>query len=243
MPGTANELVWISGASSGIGAALAATVPWPESRVIDISRGGAPGLEHLAADLADPSSWDAVAASFTREMADFRGERAVFVHAAGTLDPIGFAAEVDAAAYRHNVVLNSAAPQVLGQAFLAAASGRHGRRHLVLLTSGAAKSLYPGWSSYGASKAAVDQWVRTVGAEQDVRGGVHVMAVAPGTVDTAMQRRIREAPEESFPQRQRFVDLYRSGGLTDPVEVAARVWGLLDTGIDNGAVLDLRNLD
>lgn len=235
-------LVWISGASSGIGAALAAGVPWPGARVIDISRRGAPGLEHLAADLADPASWADVAASFEKELAGFDGDRVVFVHAAGTLDPMGFAAEVDADAYRRNVLLNTASTQALGQAFVAAAAGRPGRRHLVLLTSGAARSVYPGWSSYGAAKAAVDQWTRTVGAEQAVRGGVEVVAVAPGTVDTAMQRRIRETPESAFPQRQRFIDLHEGGKLADPADVAARMWALLDAGLDNGAVVDLRDL-
>ena len=236
-------LVWISGASSGIGAALAASVPWDGARVVDISRTGADGLDHLEADLADPASWSTVAASFEESLARFTGEVTVFVHAAGTIEPMGFAAEVDAAAYQRNVVLNSAAPQVLGRAFVAAAAGRPGRRHLVMLTSGAAKSVYPGWSSYGAAKAAVDQWTRDVGAEQDIRGGVRVVAVAPGTVDTAMQRRIRETPEEAFPQRQKFVDLHRDDKLTDPAEVAAKVWALLErTDLDNGAVLDLRDL-
>lgn len=236
-------LVWISGASSGIGAALAASVPWDGARVVDISRTGADGLDHLEADLADPASWSTVAASFEESLARFTGEVAVFVHAAGTIEPMGFAAEVDAAAYQRNVVLNSAAPQVLGRAFVAAAAGRPGRRHLVMLTSGAAKSVYPGWSSYGAAKAAVDQWTRDVGAEQDIRGGVRVVAVAPGTVDTGMQRQIRETPEEAFPQRQKFVDLHRDDKLTDPAEVAAKVWALLErTDLDNGAVVDLRDL-
>jgi len=235
-------LVWISGASSGIGAALAASVPWDGARVIDVSRRGAPGLEHLAADLADPASWEVVAASFAKELGDFDGDRSVFVHAAGTIDPMGFAAEVDPAAYQRNVLLNAASPLVLGQAFLAAAGGRPGRHHLVLLTSGAARSVYPGWSSYGASKAAVDHWVRNVGAEQDERGGVHVVAVAPGTVDTAMQQRIRETPQHAFPQRQKFVDLHEGGKLADPAEVASKMWTLLDAGMDNGSVIDLRDL-
>jgi benzil reductase ((S)-benzoin forming) len=239
---TETALVWISGASSGIGAALAASVPWKGARVIDISRRGATGLEHLPADLADPATWDGVAESFAKELAAFAGDRAVFVHAAGTIEPMGFAAEVDGAAYRRNVLLNAASPQVLGQAFLEAAAGRPGRRHLVLITSGAAKSVYPGWSSYGAAKAAVDQWVRNVGAEQEQRGGVRVVAVAPGTVDTAMQRMIRETSQDAFPQRQKFVDLHEGGRLTDPGEVAAKIWGLLDAGIDNGAVVDLRDI-
>lgn len=238
----AAALVWISGASSGIGAALAASVPWDGARVIDISRRGGAGLGHVPADLADPGSWDAVAASFRDELASFAGDVAVFVHAAGTIEPMGFAAEVDGSAYQRNVLLNTASPQVLGQAFVAAAAGRPGRRQLVILTSGAAKSVYPGWSSYGAAKAAVDQWVRNVGAEQEIRGGVRVLAVAPGTVDTDMQRRIRETPEESFPQRQKFVDLHDQAKLTDPGEVARKVWALLAGDVENGAVVDLRDL-
>ena len=81
-----------------------------------------------------------------------------------------------------------------------------------------------------------------MGAEQAERGGVHVMAVAPGTVDTAMQRMIRETSEESFPQRQKFVDLHEGGKLREAEEVAREIWSLLDRDLDDNSVLDLRDL-
>ncbi|CAN5756660.1 SDR family oxidoreductase [soil metagenome] len=233
-------LTWISGASAGIGRALADTAPG-EGRVIGISRRPPEGIEHLEADLSDPSSWAAVGESFRRELDGFEGKRAVFVHAAGTLDPIGFAGEVDTETYRANVVLNSAAPQVLGHLFLAAAAGLAVPRHLVMLTSGAAHSVYPGWSSYGAAKAATDQWVRNVGAEQAQRGGARVVAVGPGTVDTGMQARMRATSEHDFPARAKFVDLRREGRLSDPPDVARRIWTMLEAALDNGAVVDLRS--
>jgi NAD(P)-dependent dehydrogenase (short-subunit alcohol dehydrogenase family) len=237
------ELVWISGASSGIGRALVDSVPWPSARVIGISRRPVAGIEHLALDLAAPGSWDDLGESFRHELADFDGDRVVFVHAAGTVEPMGFAAEVDVAAYQANVLLDSASPQVLGQLFLTATADLATvRRHLVMITSGAARSVYPGWTSYGAAKAAVDQWVRAAGAEQELRGGVQIMAVAPGTVDTGMQALIRATPEEDFPQRQKFVDLHEAGKLTSPDEVATKMWKLLDAGVANGSVVDLRDL-
>ncbi|MBV8993880.1 MAG: SDR family NAD(P)-dependent oxidoreductase, partial [Pseudonocardiales bacterium] len=202
-------LVWISGASGGIGQALAKTVPWDGARVIGINRQPPKGsIEHLEADLADPSTWPAIGGAFRREMEDFDGENLVFIHAAGTVDPMGFAAEVDSDAHLRNVLLNSAAPLVLGQMFLAAARSVDAHRYLVMLTSGAAKSVYPGWASYGASKAAIDQWVRNVGAEQSQRGGVSVFSFAPGTVDTTMQQQLRNTPEEDFPSRGKFVDAH-----------------------------------
>ena len=104
-------------------------------------------------------------------MKGFAGERVVFVHSAGTLEPIGFAGEVDAASYARQVLLNSAAPQALGDAFLRAAAGTEAPCTLLFISSGAASSVYEGWTAYGAGKAAVDQWVRTAGAEQKRRGG------------------------------------------------------------------------
>ena len=239
------SLVWITGASSGIGAALVRTVPLPDPHVIDLSRsGGTPDTEHVPADLATPEGWHEVAAHFADRLRGFDGERVAFVHAAGTLTPIGFAGEVDDAAYEHNVVLNAAAPQVLGHAFIRAVreSGFAGRADLVILSSGAARKPYPGWSSYSAGKAAVDAWVGAVGQEQDARGGqIRVISATPGTVATPMQAEIRETPVEQFPARQKFIDLYESGSLRDPDDAAAALWSLLDDDLANGAIVDIRD--
>ncbi|MEU0090208.1 SDR family NAD(P)-dependent oxidoreductase [Kribbella sp. NPDC006257] len=159
------SLVWISGASGGIGAALTASVPFPEARVIDLSRRGGM-VEHFPADLSDPADWVRVEQHFEESLAGFTGERVVFVHNAGTVVPIGPADAVDPEAYTRAVLLNSAAPQVLGRAFLRATADLTCEKHLVMLSSGAASTAYAGWSSYNAGKAAVDHWVRTVGTEQ-----------------------------------------------------------------------------
>lgn len=241
----ASTIVWISGASSGIGRALADTVPWDDARVIDISRSGADGVEHVAADLAKPSGWQAASASFTSELADLDGGRAIFIHCAGTLHPMGFAGEVDPTAYARQVLLNSASPQVLGDAFLRAVEGEDDlESHLVMISSGAATSVYEGWSAYGAGKAAVDHWVRIVGAERARRGTrCRVVAVAPGVVATPMQEQIRAMDAEDFPQVDKFVGLHQRGELRTPQDAAQGVWDLFDRDLDNGAVVDLRDLD
>lgn len=236
------SLVWITGASGGIGAALAQTIPWKDARIIGISRRPPVGIEHLQADLSEPADWRKVDASFTEELAGFDGDRVILVQAAGDIEPMGFAGEVDTEAYARSVVLNSASPQVLGHMFLRAARSVNAERHLVMITSGAAQSVYPGWASYGASKAAVDQWVRDVGAEQEERGGVRVVSIAPGTVDTDMQKMLRKTNERDFPKRQKFVDLHAAGKLTPPDDVAKKMWSVLDQGLDNGSVVDLRKL-
>jgi benzil reductase ((S)-benzoin forming) len=241
---TFDTIVWITGGSSGIGRALAETVPFTKARVLDVSRsGGTRGTEHLPADLADPASWAAVEAHLFAQLGTFSGVRAIFLHCAGTLEPIGFAGAVDSTAYRRNILLNTAAPQALGHAFLAAVAELDLQTHLILITSGAATRPYEGWSSYCAGKAAVDQWVRTVGAEQRQRpNGCRVLAVAPGVVATAMQERIRQMDEADFPAVAKFIDLYESGQLRDPKDAAQDIWGLLDRDLPSGEVIDLRDL-
>ncbi|MGH3664864.1 MAG: SDR family NAD(P)-dependent oxidoreductase [Egibacteraceae bacterium] len=241
-----DAMVWISGGSAGLGAALVATVPFDDPHVVDISRsGGTDGTEHLPADLADPASWVAVAQHFHARLAAFAGDRAVFVHNAGTLEPMGFAGEVDTEEYRRNVLLNSAAPQVLGHAFLAAVrdSGFGGRADLMLLSSGAARNAVAGWSSYGAAKAAADHWVRAVGLEQQRRGGsVRVLAVAPGVMATAMQEQIRAMDARDFPDVERFRRLHAEGALRDPLAAARDVWAVVtDDSVTTGAVVDVRD--
>ena len=168
-------------------------------------------------DLADPAQWQRVAAVFESALRDFAGDRVVFVHAAGTLTPIRFAGEGDAADYQRNVLLNSAAPQVLGDAFLRALRATQAPADLLFIGSGASKSVYEGWSGYCAGKAAVDHWTRTVGAEQARRGARRrILCVAPGVVATPMQAEIRETPPRDFPDVARFLALHDDGALREP---------------------------
>jgi len=237
------DLVIISGASSGLGLALARTVPFPAT-VVDISRSGPPdeGFEHIAADLSDPSSWETVGEAMRNLIDSHDPDRAVFIHAAGTLTPIGFAGEVDTDAYASNVVLNSASGQVLGHLFLDAVHDRDGVFDVVMISSGAASSAYPGWSSYGAGKAALNHWVRNVGAEQRERGGVRVSAIAPGVVATGMQSQIRETSERDFPNVERFHDLLEEGKLAEPADAASKIWSAIERGIETGSAVHIRDL-
>lgn len=244
-------VIFVTGHSSGIGAAVVAGTPRAEARIVGVSR--RPGTEQrlssgsrlipLAADLTTLPGCRVVADALSTEVR-FASDEIIFIHAAATLKPVAFAREADAEAYERAVVLNSLAPQILGQAFLRATwqLGPSVRRFLLLLSTGP-RSVRPGWSSYKAGKAAIDTWVTQVGEEERLRkGGATVLSVNPGPVDTPMQRVIREAGRAAMPDRERFVGLYERGELRDPVLVATEIWRLIDEPPPTGTVLDLRDL-
>lgn len=233
----------VTGGSAGIGRALLAHAPDGSVR-LDVSRRGSDlaGVDHLAADLAVPETWDAVASQLARRIDTHAGARITVVLNAGVIAPIGPADRVDDDAYTRNVLLNGAAPLVLGQRLLAALSAHPAeRRELVMITSGAARTAYPGWSAYCAAKAATDQWTRTVAAEQADRSRpVRVVAIAPGVVATDMQAVIRATDAADFPRVERFRALHDQGELADPDDVAIRLWRHLEDD-DLAPVTDLRD--
>ena len=82
------NIVWITGATSGIGEALARNCPWPDTEIISVSRRPHPDFESVHFDLTDMASWDAVGAHLTERLATFRGERgAVHPQRAALLGP------------------------------------------------------------------------------------------------------------------------------------------------------------
>ena len=229
----------MTGGSSGIGAAIARQAAGDGHDVVVVSRRPGPVGRSVPIDLSTAAGWEGVARLFETEASG--ADRLDCWHAAGTLTPIGFAGAVDPGEYRSNVLLNGAGALLVGEAFLRAVAGSEVEASLVMITSGAASTPYPGWSSYCAGKAAVDQWTRCVGLEQADSGGVRVVAIAPGVVDTDMQSQIRRSSEERFPGRQRFVDLHARGELGDPDVVARRMRSALPRLV-TGSVVDLRSL-
>jgi NAD(P)-dependent dehydrogenase (short-subunit alcohol dehydrogenase family) len=98
------------------------------------------------------------------------------------------------------------------------------RRVLVNISSGAARSVYAGWSVYGATKAAVEHFTEILDVEEP---DLACFAVAPGVVDTGMQAQIRTHDEATFPAIDKFRRLHETGAWNSPAWVADHLAGLL----------------
>ena len=179
------NIVWITGATSGIGEALARTCPWPDTEIISVSRREHPDHETVRFDLTDMESWDAVGEHLTARLAAFRRRaRGVHPQRALLLGRAAYMGEGDPANNQDEIIANTVAPLVLGDMFIRAAQPAVDAGvdcGLVQISSASARIAYPGLAIYGASKAAMEQWVRAVRAEREDRGkGPWVSAIRPG---------------------------------------------------------------
>jgi NAD(P)-dependent dehydrogenase (short-subunit alcohol dehydrogenase family) len=82
--------------------------------------------------------------------------------------------------------VNAVAPLHLAQLVLPSMKSR-GRGTILNITSDAGTNAYPGWGGYGASKAALDHASRVLARELEGTG-VRVLVVDPGDMNTEMHR-------------------------------------------------------
>jgi len=189
----------VTGASSGIGRAAAATLHRRGARLLLTGRDPSrlaevatiTGAEFLAGDLAEPG-WCAELASWAVQR-----QPDVLVHNAGA----GLVAPADLVGddqLRRLFEVNVLAPINLTRALLPGIR-ELGRGHLVFVGSIAGLLGVPEESAYAASKAALHRYADSLRAEL-AEDGIGVSTVAPGIVDTAFFERRGTPYPRRFPR-------------------------------------------
>jgi NAD(P)-dependent dehydrogenase (short-subunit alcohol dehydrogenase family) len=215
MEATMNDVkgrgVLVTGASRGLGKALAKTV-----NEIRNEGGEAHGL---AFDVGDKDATHRIAGAASALV----GNVDVLVHAASTLGPVPMPALLDTECEDFAKVLevNLVGPFRLTKVIAGSMAAR-GRGLVVFVSSDAAVSAYANWGAYGISKAAQDHLARTFAAEL---APVRFLAVDPGEMDTKMHA---DALPDADPAT-----------LARPEDVAARIVHVIQhgDGIANGTRL------
>lgn len=232
------SIVWISGATAGLGRGLAATVPYATARVINLSRSQHPDLENVHLDLTRPQTYIEVQRHFEEELRDFRGERAIFIHNAYYPTTPGFVSEIDAQEYTRSIQANAVAPLVLGEMFLRAVRPGY-ESGLVLLSSAAARHPFEGNAAYCAAKAGVEMWVRVVRRELKRRQrSTWVVAVRPGFVDTPTTRMNAAQSAATYPVGPQIKRQFETGqGVLTPEQAGRDIWAALPPKDDSSLLL------
>ena len=185
----AGRVACVTGASGGIGRALAAAFAACGAQVVGVAR-RAEALEDwrreadgetaaIAADLSDYASLDALAEKVSQPF----GPPDILVNAAG-LNARQPADEVTVEAWRATIDLNLATPFFLAKALVPPMEAR-GWGRILNIASLQTTRAFPGGLAYGASKGGVGQLTRAM-AEAWSRHGITVNALAPGFFPTEL---------------------------------------------------------
>ena len=233
----------VTGHSRGLGEGIARALLARGVEVLGIARrgnGALPGVRQVALDLADAAALQAWLEG--GELAAFcaGAEPALLVNNAGVVHPVGAPGGQGAARLALAVSVNVTAALVLSDAFVAATAGCADRR-VAHVSSGAGRAPYSGWSTYCATKAALDMHACAVAL--DAVAGLAIASIAPGVIDTAMQAEIRAAAARDFPAIERFTAMKRDGALADAGQVGAKLADyVLGSRFGVDPVVDLRDL-
>ncbi len=233
------RIALVTGASRGIGAAIARTLAGDGWAVGVNYRAGREGAEQVVADIeqaggralalqADVTDAQAPESLFATLESEYGGPVLALVNNAGVArdDLVPTLGDEEWSEVIETDL--SAAFRMMRRAMVPMMRARHGR--IINITSAVGLRANPGQSNYAAAKAGLIALTRTAAVEV-ARRGVTVNAVAPGWIDTEMTAEVSRDLLAAVPAR-------RAG---TPEEVAACVRFLVsdDAGYVTGAVLSV----
>lgn len=229
----------LTGASRGMGEAVARQLLKPGHLVLGISRSVNPALISLAqAEGAELVQWpqdlaQAIPAAHKLEswLAAFDATRfasATLINNAGVVSEPGplDQAQIEDLSNAMRVGLESCL--LLTSVFLRVTKHWTAQRKVLNISSGLGRRGMAGSASYCAAKAGMDNFSRAVALEEaPLPNGARIVSLAPGVIDTDMQVQLRSTDLAKFPDAALFRDLKTSGKLMSPDEAATRVLAYL----------------
>ncbi len=245
------HLTVLTGASRGLGLALAQQLLARGHRVLSIARlapvlAVPPGGELICwqADLAAPAAVAEQLRDWLQQQDAAGLASATLINNAGVISQPAPLRTGGVAELQNALRVGLEAPVLLTAAFLHATAAWACPRKVLLVSSGLGRRAMAGSAAYCAAKAGLDHLARAVALEEAaLPHGARICSLAPGVVDTDMQAQLRGADPRLFPERERFAGLHAGGHLDTPAQAAAKCLRVLDSA-DFGSqpVADVRDL-
>jgi NAD(P)-dependent dehydrogenase (short-subunit alcohol dehydrogenase family) len=245
------HLYILTGASRGMGAALATQLRAPDHLLLCLSRqrnaaldAADRGVEQWAIDLSLPVEAAARLGAWLSKQDGAAFASATLINNAAALTRIGALDDCSDTELSSALRVGLEAPLLLTAAFLRATRSWSASKRVLNISSGLGRRAMAGQASYCASKAGMDHLTRALALDEAQKpNGAKLVSLAPGVIDTDMQVHLRAGDPAGFPEQANFVGLKEKGQLTSPDDAAARVLAYLnraDFGVN--PVADVRDV-
>lgn len=229
------HLYILTGASRGMGLAMAQQLLKPGNVLLCISRNVNPDLATAAQKADVPlTQWtqdlaDGAGASDrlrewlnSQNPADFASVS--LINNAGVIPPIVPLRQSNPADLALALRVGLEAPMALSAAFLGGTHSWPIPRKVLNISSGLGRYPMASQAGYCAAKAGMDHFTRCLALDEALHAnGAKVCALAPGVIDTDMQVQLRGAAGEAFPDQSKFLQLKAQGQLSSPEAAAENV--------------------
>ena len=239
------HLTILTGASRGMGLAMAEQLLSPDRLLLCISRKTNDTLDAAAEKIKAPLT------QWSQDLADTQGaaERlqawlqtqapeglasATLINNAGVLTTIGPLENAPTEGLINALRVGLEAPMLLTAAFLKVTgewvnAGWRGPRKVLNISSGLGRHAMAGQASYCAAKAGMDHFTRGSALDAAEKPfGAKLVSLAPGVIDTDMQTQLRAGDPAQFPALSRFIGLKEGGQLSSPEQAALQVLAWLE---------------
>jgi NAD(P)-dependent dehydrogenase (short-subunit alcohol dehydrogenase family) len=234
------RLTILTGASRGLGAALAELRLAPDALLLTMSRhpdrsladrANAAGaqIEQWAVDLAHGAAVAVRLEAWLMKRDGAAFASATLINNASITGPHGPIDTNNADDLTATLRIGLEAPMLLTSAFLRATREWNAPRRVLNISSGTGRSPLAGAAGYCAAKAGLDHFTRVTALDETARpNGAKIVSLAPGVIDTDMQTAMRSADPALFSEVQRFIAMKENGQLASPPQAAARVLAVLN---------------
>jgi benzil reductase ((S)-benzoin forming) len=239
------DVVIVTGASKGIGYELRKQLQALGKKVIGIARTvDQDATSFVTADLANTNLLEGILSSIIDEDIEM-ATSFTLINNAGIVDPIGLVGNLTATEIEKSIAVNLTAPIILSNIFINKLRDINMVKRIINISSGAGRNPYEGWGAYCTTKAGLDHFSRVVAMEQtNEKFPVEIVSIAPGIIDTDMQKTIRSSDEGDFPLLDQFITYKEQGILSSAKETAAKLIAVLehDDFKAIGPIADVRKL-
>ena len=235
-----HALYILTGASRGMGLAIAQRLVRPGNSLLCISRHANPELAQRALvadiplaqwthDLTDGQGASERLGDWLQGQSPGRLSSATLINNAGMIPRIVPLSQSTPADLAQALRVGLEAPMQLSAAFVRATEGWRVPRKVLNISSGLGRRAMASQAGYCAAKAGMDHFTRCLALDEALKPhGARVCSLAPGVIDTDMQVQLRSAPASDFPDQSGFVQLQQVGMLSTPEEAAAKVLAYLE---------------
>ena len=229
----------LTGASRGMGAAMARQLLAPGHALLTLARHPDAALANQArdtgatltqwpVDLADARTVSQRLRQWLASLPGDRFEQATLINNAGVIPAIVPLRDAPDEGTLGALRVGLEAPMLLTAAFLDATRAWRGKRRVLNISSGLGRRPMASQAAYCAAKAGMDLFTRCAALDEaDQPNGARLCSLAPGVIDTDMQVQLRGADAAAFPDRGSFEQLKRGGQLTSADDAARRVLAYL----------------